>query len=305
MDNRISMYKLDIFRLTVDLGGVGRAAAHLFLTQPVVTAHIRSLEGRMGVRLFEKAGRGLRLTEAGTAAYAWACDLARRTAELESEFEQIGQGTAGTVHVWAGPAIGSYLVPRAVASFAASHSGARISLQVAQPNHVLETVEAGNCDFGVLVTDELREGTGVVGEAIGWEHLVLVAAVNSGLVGRSVPVGSLSDLPFISSPDDMIMRRIENGQLTSIGASRRRVAMEFGHPEAAKVALGMDLGVALMFRCSVEKELVAGELREVPIEDTELKMPVYLIRRENARLTPLQLALREAIRLAVAERDET
>ena len=305
MDNRISLYKLEVFRLTVDLGGVGRAAAHLFLTQPVVSAHIRSLEERVGAQLFEKDGRRLKLTDAGRAIYSWACDIGQRTQDVDDELTKISDGVVGTARVWAGPAVGSYLMPRAVAEFAADHPRARISLQVAQPDHVLETVEVGSCDFGVLITDEVKEERGVVGEVIGWEELVLVAARGSSIVGDSVAVHALGDLPFISSPDDMAMRRLENLRLTSIGVSRRRVAIEFGHPEAAKIALGLDLGVALMFRCAVEKELRSGELRRVQIEGTELKLPIHLVRRENAKPTPIQRALEVAIREAIAGGDES
>ena len=300
MDNRISMYKLEVFRLTVDLGGVGRAAAHLFLTQPVVTAHIKSLQERMGVTLFVKSGRNLKLTEAGRSAYLWACDVARRTGEMEEDLTQIEHGTAGTARIWAAPAVGSYLLPRAVAEFAVANPTARISMQIAQPNHVLETVESGTCDFGVLITDEIRQESGVVGEVLGWEDFVLVAAANSHLVGASARAEDLAELPFISTPDDMIMRRMENASLTSIGVAGRRVAIELGHPEATKVALSMDLGVSLMFRCTVAREIERGELREVQIQGQRLRMPVYLVRRESTRLTPLQNALIQAVSAAIA-----
>lgn len=291
MDNRISMYKLEVFRLTVDLGGVGRAAAHLYLTQPVVTAHIKSLQERMGVKLFTKSGRNLKLTEAGRSAYSWACDVARRTDEMQDDLDQIEHGTGGTARLWAAPAVGSYLLPRAVAAFAEANPAARVSMQIAQPNQVLETVEVGACDFGVLITDEIRPESGVVGEVLGWEDFVLVAAANSQLAGESVNTQELAELPFISTPDDMIMRRMENASLTSVGVPRHRVALEFGHPEATKVALSMDLGVALMFRCTVARELARGELREVQLQRQPMRVPVYLVRRESGRLTPLQSAL--------------
>ena len=63
LDSRVTLHKLEVFSLVVELGGVSRAAEQLFVSQPVVTAHIRSLEQRVGARLFYREGRNLRLTE--------------------------------------------------------------------------------------------------------------------------------------------------------------------------------------------------------------------------------------------------
>ena len=63
LDTRISLYKLEILCAVVDHGGVSRAAEQLYISQPVVTAHIRSLEERLGAELFQRAGRGVEPTE--------------------------------------------------------------------------------------------------------------------------------------------------------------------------------------------------------------------------------------------------
>ena len=60
LDQRISLQKLEIFCLVVDLGGVGRAAEHLFVAQPVVSAHLRTLQERLGAELLYRDGRRLR-----------------------------------------------------------------------------------------------------------------------------------------------------------------------------------------------------------------------------------------------------
>jgi len=52
IDQRITLHKLEVFELVVELGGVSRAVDRLFVAQPVVTAHIRSLEQRLGTDLF-------------------------------------------------------------------------------------------------------------------------------------------------------------------------------------------------------------------------------------------------------------
>src|ERR1700760_5005074 len=84
-DNRITFQKLEILCLVVDLGGVTRAAEHLWVAQPVVTAHIRSLQERLGVTLFHREGRRTILTDAGQQVYQWAQDVLSRTEQMQRE----------------------------------------------------------------------------------------------------------------------------------------------------------------------------------------------------------------------------
>ena len=79
MDTRVTLTKLEVFSLVVELGGVSRAAEHLYVSQPVVSAHVRSLEERVGARLFYREGHHLVLTEAGRAVHGWATSAPART----------------------------------------------------------------------------------------------------------------------------------------------------------------------------------------------------------------------------------
>lgn len=99
LDNRISLQKLEIFCLVVELGGVGRAAEHLMVAQPVISSHLKSLRQRLPLEIFERDGRNLRLTEAGESAYAWAKDVLGRTEKMTREIDGIAHGEVGRASV--------------------------------------------------------------------------------------------------------------------------------------------------------------------------------------------------------------
>jgi DNA-binding transcriptional LysR family regulator len=107
LDSRVTLHKLEVFSLVVELGGVSRAAEQLFVSQPVVSAHIRSLEQRVGARLFYREGRHLRLTEAGRAVHGWANDVLTHTRELSRHLDGLSDGTQGSVVVGASMSVGS------------------------------------------------------------------------------------------------------------------------------------------------------------------------------------------------------
>ncbi|MDW6062840.1 LysR family transcriptional regulator [Streptomyces sp. FXJ1.4098] len=302
MDNRISLHKLEVFCTVVELGGIGRAAGRLYVSQPVVSGHIRSLEQRLGVRLFDRTGQRLELTDAGRAAYGWARDTLRRGTELERELAGLADGTAGAVAVATSMTVGSYLLPPVLVDFASAHPAARIAAHVLDPNHIWEAVTSGLCDLAVTIAHRIPTGQGLSGELVGHHDLVLVGAAEAGGTADSpVQVTDLARMPFASTPRGSRRRDIEDIELAKLGVIDRNVVIELGHPEAIKHAVRAGLGVALLFRASVAAELADGSLREIRIADARPRLPVFAVRRADRRPSALHRTLLAAIHHALGD----
>jgi DNA-binding transcriptional LysR family regulator len=296
VDHRITLQKLEVFCLVVELGGVSRAADQLFVTQPVVTAHVRSLEQRLGVRLFERKGRGLSLTEAGLAAHEWAGEVLAHTREFSRRLGGLEEGTRGAVVVGASMSVGSYLLPPLLSDFHEEQPLVELELDISDSYQAVQQAEMGKCDFAVVISAEAPAQAGLEGELLGREELVLVTGPDSDPRDESVPVARLSDLPFIDSPKGSIRRQLFDRQLAGVGVHRRNVVIELGHPEAMKRAAERGLGVTLLFRSAVQQELAGGRLREVGLRDASLAAPLYLVYRRAKVFSPAQGHLLDAVR---------
>ena len=287
MDMRFSLQKLEVFRAVVLRGGVNAAAEHLYVSQPVVSAHIRDLETKLGVRLFRKEGRRLVLTEEGEAVYEWANDSSVRVRELERRLSSMREPSTGTVAISAGMTMGSYALPRFVTDYCRRFPNLKVSVDVALPERVIEAVVDGSSEIGVLMTDQVIADPRIGFTEIGRGELILVAAPDSGLP-EVATAEELSMLPFISTPADYLRRSIEEKHLRRLGVHRQGVAIELGHPEAIKHAVSEGLGVALLYRFSVERELRAGTLKRIGIDGVEITEPILVITRAPRALTGLQ-----------------
>jgi DNA-binding transcriptional LysR family regulator len=287
-DLRFTLHKLKVFCTVVEAGGIGRAAEVLYVAQPVVTAHVRSLEERLGTRLFERAGRQTRLTPAGEAVYHWARETLTRARELERELGGLTDGTAGAAAIAASMSIGSYLLPPILSDFRRDRPGATVSLSVSDPEHALEATATGEADFAVVVADQLPEPGRFEADTLGREELVLVVAPDYPLSGDRLSLEEARDLPYIASPRDHVRRELVDAQLRRAGLDQLNVIMELGHPEAMKRAARDGLGGTLLFRSAIRDELAAGTLREVQIGGTHLSVPIRLVRRRRKRLSTLQ-----------------
>ncbi|MEU6261482.1 LysR family transcriptional regulator [Streptomyces sp. NPDC047043] len=300
-DNHISLQKLEVLCKVVELGGVRKAAEALYVSQPVVSAHLRSLESRIGAKLFYRQGRNLRLTEAGQAVHVWASEVLRGRLELDADLRSLSGGKSGTVAISASMSVGNTLLPPILIRFRRANPNAMITLNISSVEVALEGALSGASDLCVVATASVLDANSFVAELIAEPSFTLVAAPANTAVGAEIDPAELSDLPFVCPPGHQAIRRSQDAALASLGVHNRRVEIELGSAESIKQAVAADLGVALLWRHSVETDLASGALREVRIRDADLRDRLYLVRRTEKRLSPLQQRLAQEIRDAVRE----
>jgi DNA-binding transcriptional LysR family regulator len=303
IDQRITLHKLEVFELVVELGGVSRAADRLFVAQPVVTAHIRSLEQRLGTALFYREGGRMHLTEGGRAVHAWASDLLRRTRELGRHLDGLSDGTQGSVVLGASMSVGSYSLPPLLSRFREERPLVDIVLNIIDTEHAMADTEAGENDFAVVVVEGDPVSRGLSCEKLGDDELVVVAAPDREPAATRITVDELAKLSFVEAPQKLLRRQFVDRQLQRIGIRDRNVSIQLGHPEAMKRATMAGLGVAVLFRSAVRSELATGQLREIEVEDVHLAGPVYLVHRKDKLFSAVHRELIDAIRLDFALHD--
>lgn len=292
-----SLHKLKIFDHVVQLGSVSRAAERLYVAQPVVTAHVRSLEERVGARLFCRAGRHLRLTEAGRAAHAWVTDVLRLTRELERHLDGVSDGSQGAVVVGSSMAVGGYLLPEVLVAFKLERPLVNIRLSVNDSEHAIADTLNGENDFAVVPSEDPPATETLVAELLGVEELVFVCAPDSDWAGTSYTVAQLAELPFVEAPTGLIRRSFVETEMSRVGIHDRTIAIEMGHPEAMKQATRAGLGVAVLSFTSVARELECGELCRIEVAGVhELGFPAYLVHHKDKLFTVAHLDLMERIR---------
>ena len=289
----------------MQLGGVSRAAEDLFVAQPVVTSHIRSLERRLGEVLFYREGRQFHLTDAGQVVYAWAEDVLTRTRELERDLGGLSDGSTGNVVLGASASIGSYFLPHLLTDFRESHPGAKLRLDISSTEHAIEDTRTGALDFAVVaVTTPDVELPGMHVEQLGSDKIVLAAAPGVSATGR-LTIEELSELAFIEAPENSAYARFVDQRLREAGIGDRNIMLQLGHPEAMKQAAQEGLGVLALIRTSMRDELETGVLRELHVDGVDMSIPISLVYRKGKIFSALHKALISEIRTLIAEQTES
>ncbi|MGP4000562.1 LysR substrate-binding domain-containing protein [Streptomyces sp. 8N706] len=135
------------FHEVVRTGSYSAAARSLGYTQPAITQQMKALERSVGTPLFTRAGRGVRLTEAGEAMARHAGVILDSISAAQQQLNAITRLRSGRVRVCAFPSAGATLIPETLARLAADHPGVRVELLEGEPPESLERLVRGECDI--------------------------------------------------------------------------------------------------------------------------------------------------------------
>lgn len=141
--------RLRVFQQVARSGSLAGAARELSYTQPAVAHHVSELEREVGTPLVVRHGRGVRLTEAGTALAAHADAVLSRLAAAQDEVAAIAGLRAGRVRIAAYPTAAATLVPPALALLRRDHPAIQVSLQELEPPEALAGLQAGDVDLAI------------------------------------------------------------------------------------------------------------------------------------------------------------
>ena len=133
-----------------DSGHVTRAAEELGVTQSTVTHHVKAFERELGLRLFERAGRQLRLTDAGRSLVVPARVAVRSLEHLVGAAEGLRSGRGGELRIGASQTTASHYLPLALADFPMTARGLMIDVAPANTTEVCRLVAEGALDVGLI-----------------------------------------------------------------------------------------------------------------------------------------------------------
>ena len=299
--SQLTIHKLEVFCLVVELSSFSKAAESLRIAQPVVSAHLKALTDKFGVPLIGRNGRKISLTPEGRRVYGWAREVVSRTREMEREIAAVQSGLMGKAAVGASMTIGSYVLPGIISQFHRRYPHGEISVRVSTPGSVTESIRIGDCDFAFTILSPRHATTGLEIEKIMDEELILVASKDFDVPQQGLNIRALGEIPFVTAQAGTPRREIEEHCLARLGAGRRKIAMEFGHAESIKQAVRAGAGAAFLFRSSVGDELATGQLKVLSTPDMALEVPVYLVRRKGKQFSAFQILLMQELSRSLQE----
>jgi|GEM_PF-11838 DNA-binding transcriptional LysR family regulator len=278
-----------------------RAAAELNAAQSTVSARIAALETELGVRLFERLGRRVALTDAGERLVQYAAKLI----DVEDEARAWVTGESrlrGLLTVRVPESLCAYRLPPVIAAFRRRHPEVALHLTACTLNGLEKDLRQGITDLAFVMTDSVRGGDLVV-EALGVEPLVLVAAPHHPLAGReALSARDLHGAMLVLSTADCSYRAVIEDALAAEGV-QLAAGLEFSSAAALRGCVASGVGVTLLPGVAVRDELRAGTLRALAWADQPFETAVLMVRHKGKWVSPYMDTFMELCRAAYAETD--
>ena len=289
----MDLRQLEIFVKVAELGSFSKAADALFLTQPTVSEHIRSLEDELGVRLLDRLGRGAAVTKAGALLQGYAQRLLALSREARQAIESFQGRMSGELLVGASTIPGEYILPALIGRFKEKFPDIAITLLIGGSQEVTEWVAEGRAEVGVVGA---RSGhRGIDFRELLPDDIVLIVSAGHPWQGRKqVTLEELRAEPLLLRERGSGTRAALESALVQAGShiAAFRVVGEMGSTQAIKQAVKAGVGVSLVSRRAVEEECRAGSVWGLRVKDLKITRAFYLATHRERSRSPLAEAFR-------------
>jgi DNA-binding transcriptional LysR family regulator len=288
----MNLRHLLVFHGVAKAGSVNAAARLLHTSQPAVSRELRTLEERLGVQLFDRLPRGMRLTEAGQVLLDYAERIFGLDDAAERAIRDLADLEGGQLAIGASNTVGTYLLPAFVASFHTRYPKVSLTLEVDNTQEIVKGVLESRFVLG-FVEGRIRDEA-IEAREFRRDRILAVAAPQHSLAKAcALSVRSLAESPSI-------MREPGSGtrEIVERAFARHRLALHCGlqinSSEALKRAAMEGGGIGWISELCVVEELRSGRLIALKTPRLALERPLYLLNLRGRRLNRSALAFLQA-----------
>ncbi len=294
----MELRQLQTFGTIAELGSFVRAAEALEYAQSTITLHIQQLEAELGVSLFERKGKRIRLTEAGRTFREESVQILNRTAALQQSMTEMVAGEAGHLRVGATEPTASLRLPPLLAAFCSERPKVRLRLEVAGRGAISHRVATEELDIGLCSTPIAVPG--LIFEPLFTEAQALLLPATHRLADKdSVCVGDLTGERLLMTfrlpqEETCAYRQVIERELLQHGMNPF-AGVEIGSLAALQRLVQCGLGLAIVPVAAADSPLPGTVLRE--LRDVDLTLCIGLVRPADAgRSSPAMEALVACLR---------
>jgi DNA-binding transcriptional LysR family regulator len=285
-----SFRQLATFHAVARLGSVSAAAEELHLTQPAVSIQIGILEDSARTPLLQRAGRGIRLTEAGDLLAAYAGRILDLWREAGEEMATLQGVFAGTLRVGA-VTTAEYLLPPLLVTFANQNPKVKLKLHVGNRNEVVRMLAAQEIDVAIMGRPPAELKT--ASRAFAKHPMAFVAApTHLAMRDPGLNIAALASA-------NLLVRERGSGTRTTLERIFKdarvplHVGSELSSNEAIKQMCAAGFGVAFLSLHTCVLELDAGVLTLLPLPDNPIEREWFVLHLASRQLPQVALAFEQ------------
>lgn len=259
-----------------------KAGELLNLTQPAVSAQVKSLEDEFKTLLVDR-NQPVALTDSGIVFLEHAEMILNTHQELKQKLADLHQTPQGHIHLGTTTSIAIQILPRVLSYFQDQYPMIKTTIHSMPSSQIMTSVENGLIDVGIAY---LFEKNPILQTSIlYYDTYELVVSPEHPMSSLShSPVEALANIPLIMLSPDTAGRRFVDEIFKKLHISPQ-IVMELSSSEEVKRMVELNLGAAIIAKSSIENELRMGTLKMIQVSELEISHPVGVIYKSGRYLS--------------------
>lgn len=302
VEKNIKFRHLQTFLEVARQRSVGKAADVLHVSQPAVTKTIRELEAALDVKLFEKEGRGIRITRYGEVFLRHA---GASVAAIQQGIDSVSRAHTNSgppLRIGALPTVSARIMPKAIQLFLAEKTGSPVKIVTGENLVLLDQLRVGLLDLVVGRLAAPEQMTGLSFEHIYSEHVVLAVRRDHPLLkSKSFDFSRLRSFTILVPTRGSIIRPFAERFLLAHGIAELPVEIETVSDSFGRALLRQSDAIWIISEGVVAGDLEDGTLAKLPVDTSETKGSVGLTTRADTEHSPAVEIVARTIRETVKE----
>jgi len=286
--NSMDLRQLEIFCKVVELKSFSKAGDSIYLTQPTISEHIKSLEDHLGTRLLDRLGREVIPTKAGDILYTYAKKILDLRSEAKHVLEDLSGKMVGEITIGGSNIPGEYIIPNLLGKFKKEYKNISIHLRIGDTKDIINKVLESTIEMGI-VGAKIQDRRLQYNEFIKDELILVVPPFHPWGSRTSIKPDELEGEPFISRERGSGTRITMEKALHDAGIKLNtlKVIAEMGSTEAIRQGIKAGVGISILSKRSVEDELKFGLLKEISIDGVKIIRHFYIVFHKARTKSPL------------------
>ncbi|AKK73729.1 transcriptional regulator [Chryseobacterium sp. P1-3] len=287
-------YRLKVFHTVASRLSFTKASEELHISQPAVTKHIKEIESQLSIRLFDRKGTSIQLTQSGKVLYEYAEKIRSLYRDLEFEISQMNQQHKGKLIIGASTTVAQYILPEILARFNTYYKDIKIELLTGNTEAISTLLKEEKIDLGIIEGES--QSSYFDYKPFKADEIVLAAKANHPLSNKTLSIKDLYDIPLVfreqgSGTLEFIHNRLKE---KGVNIQELNTVIQLGSSESIKNYLLYSDCMAFLSISTILNELKSNRLTVIDIRNFSIERNFHFILPKGEQSELIKLFLRFA-----------
>lgn len=280
---------LKVFHTVAKKKSFSETAKILHLSQPSVSLQIRQLEESVGTKLLERTTKKVNLTQEGEILLQSAEKILNLIYQTEKEITRFSQSIHGDLIIGASVTIGEHVLPYVLGNYKKEYPNVNLIMKIDNSEQIIEKLRNEQIDLAFI--QSVQSYAEFCQKPFLEDEMVVIISWNDSRIDHmklSISTDELFSLPIILRESGSGTRQVIERQLQKHGLNPNdlNIILELENTESIKSTVESGMGISIISKVAVEKELRLKTLRQLSIQGLDLKRIFYSVYNEKKLTLP-------------------